>query len=176
MQPAYGFASIEHRKWACAADELKANEAREEPEVLPDAGPEVIVRVLLAPCAPDARETWHPVARRAAARRPRRQWLECRAAEVACARSGVGTTGGCADAEARPVSRRRAADIRTPHSAPRRAGEIIRRAEGADRRPRGFSFWTVAIAVSIGARSAHTVAGRRTFAVLDPCASEPRRY
>ena len=134
MQPAYGFASIEHWKRACAADELKANEAREEPEVLPDAGPEVIVRVLLAPCAPDGRGAWHAVVRRAAARRPRRQWLARRAAEVACARSDVGRTGGCADAEAKPVNRTRAADIRTPHSAARRAGEIVRRAERADRR------------------------------------------
>jgi hypothetical protein len=41
-------------KRACAAVELKANEAREEAEVLPDAGPEVILRVLLAPCEPEA--------------------------------------------------------------------------------------------------------------------------
>jgi hypothetical protein len=138
VQPAAGFVSIEHRKWACATDELKANEAREEREVLPGAGPEVIVRVLAAPCAPRVRGVWHAAARRDAARRPRRQWLARTAAEVACARSGAGTTGGRADAEARPVSRTRAAEIRTPHSAPRRAGEIVRRAERADRRVMRF--------------------------------------
>jgi hypothetical protein len=54
VQRAYGFASIWHWKRASAADERKVNEAREEPEVLPDAGPEMILRVPLAPCAPEA--------------------------------------------------------------------------------------------------------------------------